>query len=96
MSFSLIRFFTIIIFIIQLFLCFVGKQEWQRILPLSMAVGFEMLCWAAFFVGRVIGMEATISFPAFILGYVGLYWTGAPIVAWAVYAIVKFVQNKRK
>ena len=96
MPLELVLCFAVIVFVIQLFLCFVSQKEWQRFLPLSLAVGFEMLCWTAFFVGRVIGMEATISFPAFVLGYIGAYWTGAPLVAWAVYAIIQFVQKRRK
>ena len=88
--------FAAFVFAAQLLLCFEAKKEWLRILPLSLSVGFETLCWIFFFLGKLIRMEASVSFPTFILGYIGLYWFLAPLAAWATYALVKFVQNRRK
>ena len=40
MPLELVLCFAVIVFAIQLFLCFVSQKEWQRFLPLSLAVGF--------------------------------------------------------
>lgn len=96
MSFPVVLIFAAFIFAVQLLVCFEANKAWVRFLPVSLSLGFEALCWILFFVGKVLRMEDSIGFPAFILGYIGLYWFLAPLGACAVYGFVKLIQKRRK
>lgn len=96
MVLPLVLVITIVLFIMQLCLCLRGKRSWLRLLPVYLMGGFELLCVFCFFLGKALELELSLSFPAFLLGYIGCYWALALVLAWAVYGIVKIIQKSRK
>ena len=86
----------IAVFLTQLVFCFCGKKLWIKVLPICTVGAMELLCAVLFFVGKWIGMEDSLSFAAFIFGYVGCYWAAAAALAWGIHGIVKLVQKNRK
>ena len=85
----------IAVFATQTVFCFYARKRWIKLLPICTAGATELLCVVLFFVGKWMGMEDSLSFAAFIFGYVGCYWAAATALAWAIYAIVKVVQKRR-
>lgn len=87
---------TLVIFPVQLWLCFKGKKRWQQILPIALAAGLDLVCWGAAFALKPLAYEDSSGLAAVILGFIMAYWVAAALLAWAVYGIVKLVQKRRK
>ena len=83
----------IAVFLTQLVFCLFAKKRWIKLLPICSVVAMELLCVCCFFAGKALQMEDSLSFPAFIFGYVGCYWALAAGLAWGIYGIVKVVQK---
>ncbi len=94
---GLILFFTMIFFLTQLWCCFKGNRRWVRLLPLSVAVMLDAVCWMTLLLSKWLILEDSLGFPAAILGvFIFLYWVLGTILAWGIYGIVKLAQKKRK
>lgn len=86
---------TLIIFPVQLWLCFKGKKKWLQMLPLVLATGLDLMCWAIAFSLKPAAQEDSSGLAAVILGFIILYWIVAALLAWAVYGIMKLIQKHR-
>ena len=88
------------VFCVQLLFCFRVRRPLLRWLPVLAVLLGEALCWAAF--GLCIWMERAGkgiyggAFAAYIYGLILLAMLTGAILAWLVWAAVKFVQKRRK
>lgn len=96
MILPLVLVIAIVIFAVQILLCFRVKHPWRKPLLVYLTGGYELLCVLGFFLGKVMEQEEMLSFTAFILGYIGCYWAAAAVLAWIIYGIVKTIQKRRK
>lgn len=96
MYLSMVLLFGIAVFVTQLVFCIYAKKRWIKLLPICTVGALELLCIGCFFLGKALHMEDSLSFAAFIFGYVGCYWALAAAIAWGIYCIVKLVQKRRK
>lgn len=87
---------AIALFFVQLFCCIKVKHPVLRLLPVYLSGGFELLCIAGFFLGKLLTLEMSLTFPAFILGYIGCYWCAGAVLAWGIHSLVKTIQKRRK
>lgn len=96
MVLPLVLIIAIGIFLLQLLMFFRVKHPVWKLIPVYFMGGYELLCVLVFFLGKVLEKEASLSFPAFILGYIGCYWAAGAVLAWAVSSLVKTIQKRRK
>ncbi len=85
---------TIVAFVWQLQVCFSGKGR-KRVLPVAIlagcAAGLAVFAW----IGNALGM-ASAPFGAAIFAILLMIPLSGAALAWMVYGIVRFVQNRRK
>lgn len=99
MIFSLAFVLMAVIFFLQLLLCRKGKRLWIRLIPLMLIVLGEIACVTAYALS--VHMEQAgkdvfgAAFAAVIYGILLLYLLAADALAWAVSAIVRFVQKRK-
>lgn len=96
MYIPMVLLFGIAVFVTQLVFCIYAKKRWIKLLPICTVGAMELLCVLVYFAGKLLHLEDSLSFAAFIFGYVGCYWALAAVIAWVIYAIVKLVQKRRK
>lgn len=100
MIFSFAFVLIAVVFVAQLLLCRKAKQFWCKMIPLVLIALGELACLIAYMVS--VNMEQAgkdvfgAAFAAVIYGMLLLYLLAADAVAWAVSAIVSFVQKRRK
>ena len=82
------------VFITQLVFCFYAKKLWIKLLPVSMGGACALICWLLYFFGSFSDIYGG-DFAAFVYGIVMLAVTALAGMAWAIYGIVKYVQNRR-
>ena len=85
---------SIVLFAIQLLLCFRCRRKWLRLAPVVTACAVKGICLPVFFLTRDSMLNQL--FGAYILAMIVLHWLAAMALAWAVYGIVKTVQKRGK
>ena len=99
MMFSFAFVLMAVVFFLQLLLCRMGKRRWLRWIPPVLIIMGEIACVAAY--GLSVYLEQTgkdvfgAAFAAVIYGILLLYLLAADVLAWAVSAIVRFVQKRK-
>lgn len=83
------------VFVTQLVFCIFAKKLWIKLLPVAGSMLLAGICWLLY----ISGIASTVygaDFALYIYGIVLLSAAAAAGFAWAVYGIVKIVQNRRK
>jgi len=91
---------VLLTFLVQLVLCLSAKKRWVRILPVILVSVLDLIGWGLYALavteafGEIYSIE--MGFTGFIFGIMGLYLVGGAVAAWGVFAVVKFIQKRRK
>ena len=87
----------IILWVLQLVLCFRGRRMLLKLLPLILGGVLDAVCWLVLLVdSRWACLPYGAGMSAYILGLLILLWLAAAVFAWLIYGIVKGVQKRRK
>ena len=84
----------IAVFVTQLVFCLYARKLWIKLLPVMLALGMDAVCWGLYFLGAFSETYGG-DFAAFIYGIVLLMVGAMAGIAWGIYGIVKYVQNRR-
>ena len=71
MYIPMVLLFGIAVFVTQLVFCIYAKKRWIKLLPICAVGAMELLCVLVYFAGKLLHLEDSLSFAAFIFGYVG-------------------------
>lgn len=89
-----------VVFIMQLLLCLKAKRLWSKLLPLILVALGELACIGTYWVSMHMEQAGKHAFgtvfAAVIYGILMVYLLAADAAAWAVSAIVRFVQKRKK
>ena len=100
MLFSFMFVLMAVVFLVQLLLCLKAKKLWSRLSLLVLLGLGELACLAAY-VASIL-MEQTgkdihgAAYAAVIYGITLAYLAAVDAAAWALCAVVRFIQNRKK
>ena len=100
MLFSFVFVLMAVVFLVQLFLCLKAGKRWSRLsLPALLGLG-ELVCMAVY--AASVLMERTgkdiygAGYAAVVYAMLLAYLVFSDAAAWALWAVIRFVQNRKK
>lgn len=95
MVFPVIILFLCVLFCLQLVFCFKAERRWIRCGLLFMTALGDLACWILYAAGGFSEIFGA-AFAFYIYGMVLTLALGAELLAWILYAVVKYIQKRRK
>lgn len=100
MLFSFVFVLMAVVILVQMLLCLKARKLWCRLsLPVLLGLG-ELACLATYFLSIL--MEQTgkdvfgMGFAAVIYAVMLAYLAAADAAAWIIWAVIRYIQNRKK
>ncbi len=88
---------TIVLFSIQLLLCFSGAKTLLKLLPLILGGLLDVGCWVVLLLDSLWAcFPYGTALSAYILGILILIWLAVALFAWLIYGIAKTAQKRKE